>query len=67
MTKRTLVVRTPVLVAIGIWFLYDVLGWSAFVGLSAIIILFPLPGYVAKLIQKVQKERMKKVYLQALA
>lgn len=53
--------HTPVLLGIGIWFLYDVLGWSAFVGLSAIVILFPVPGYVAKLIQTVQKERMQKV------
>ena len=58
---RATVVHTPVLLGLGIWFLYDVLGWSAFVGLAAMILLFPVPGYVAKIIQKVQKERMKKV------
>ncbi|KAK7468247.1 hypothetical protein VKT23_002756 [Stygiomarasmius scandens] len=37
------------------FFLYAVLGWSSFVGLGTIIILFPLPGCLAKLVQKVQK------------
>lgn len=62
---RTTVVHTPVLLGLGIWFLYDVLGWSAFVGLAVMIVLFPVPGYVAKIIQKVQKERMKKVWGQS--
>ncbi|KAJ7625348.1 hypothetical protein DFH06DRAFT_1273238 [Mycena polygramma] len=40
-------------------FLYMVLGWSAFVGMGVMVLLFPLPGYVAKNIQKVQQQRMK--------
>lgn len=32
---------------------------SAFVGLAAIFILFPIPGLVAKLVQTVQKRRLK--------
>lgn len=39
---------------------------SAFVGLVVMILLFPIPGYVAKLIQTVQVERMKKVGQPAL-
>ena len=34
---------------------------SAFLGMGVIIIMFPLPGYVAKLIQGVQTTKMKKV------
>ena len=34
--------------------------FSAFVGLGVIVLLFPLPGYVTKLIQDVQVVRLKK-------
>ncbi|KJA13742.1 hypothetical protein HYPSUDRAFT_72890 [Hypholoma sublateritium FD-334 SS-4] len=40
-------------------FLYQVLGWSAFVGLASMLILFPIPGYIAKLTQDVQRARIK--------
>ena len=33
--------------------------FSAFVGLGVILLLFPLPGYVTKLIQDVQAVRLK--------
>ena len=33
---------------------------SAFVGLAAIVALLPLPGFVTKLVQKTQKEQLKK-------
>lgn len=36
---------------------------SAFVGLFVMVILFPIPGYVAKKTQSVQKEKMNKVGL----
>ncbi|KAK7466190.1 hypothetical protein VKT23_004914 [Stygiomarasmius scandens] len=55
-----LVVYTPIQLVLCVIFLYAVLGWSSFVGLGTIIILFPLPGYLAKLVQKVQKAKMKK-------
>ncbi|KAJ8594874.1 hypothetical protein M405DRAFT_929881 [Rhizopogon salebrosus TDB-379] len=51
---------TPLQVILCIWFLHGILGWSAFVGLAVMVILFPLPGYVAKKIQSVQKEKMNK-------
>ncbi|KAJ6501692.1 hypothetical protein C8R47DRAFT_1193380 [Mycena vitilis] len=41
-------------------FLYMVLGWSAFVGMGVMVLLFPLPGYVAKMVQTVQQQRLKK-------
>lgn len=33
---------------------------SAFVGLGIIVALFPVPGYVARLVQTVQEKRLKK-------
>ena len=44
-----------------IWFLYNILGWSAFVGMAVMVALFPIPGTVAGKIQKVQKEAVKRV------
>ncbi|KAG0697813.1 hypothetical protein DFH29DRAFT_984146 [Suillus ampliporus] len=55
-----LVVYTPIQVGMCIWFLYEILGWSAFVGLAVMITLFPLPGFIAQKTQKVQTEKMKK-------
>lgn len=55
------VVYFPLQVALSVWFLYSILGWSAFVGLLVMVLLFPIPGYVAKMIQGVQETRMKKV------
>ncbi|KAG2070718.1 hypothetical protein BDR04DRAFT_1053972 [Suillus decipiens] len=50
----------PLQVGMCIWFLYEILGWSAFAGLAVMIVLFPLPGYIAQMIQKVQVEKMQK-------
>ncbi|KAI0650859.1 multidrug resistance-associated ABC transporter [Trametes meyenii] len=50
----------PAQIVVGVVFLYTILGWSAFVGLAAMILLFPIPGYVASKIQGVQTEKMKK-------
>jgi hypothetical protein len=51
----------PGQVAVCIWFLYNILGWSAFVGMVVMIALFPIPGTIAGKIQKVQKESMMRV------
>jgi hypothetical protein len=51
----------PLQVVLCVWFLYKILGWSAFVGMLAMIVLFPVPGLIATKIQKVQKETMKRV------
>ncbi|KAG1769620.1 hypothetical protein EDD22DRAFT_868510 [Suillus occidentalis] len=50
----------PLQVGMCIWFLYEILGWSAFAGLAVMFALFPLPGYVAQRTQKVQVEKMHK-------
>ncbi|KZV64704.1 hypothetical protein PENSPDRAFT_656364 [Peniophora sp. CONT] len=55
-----LFVFTPVSIAISVYFLYLVLGWSAFVGVVVMIACLPLPGWVAKLIQSIQETAMKK-------
>ncbi|KAK0192566.1 hypothetical protein F5146DRAFT_1040501 [Armillaria mellea] len=50
-----LFVYSPLELVLCIWFLYVVLGWSSFAGLAVIVITAPLPGYLAKRIQTVQK------------
>ncbi|KAH7913221.1 hypothetical protein BJ138DRAFT_1059515 [Hygrophoropsis aurantiaca] len=50
----------PLQVGLSIWFLYGILGWSALVGLAVMTLLFPIPGYVARMFQTVQVEKMKK-------
>lgn len=55
-----LVLYIPLQIAICIWFLYTILGWSAFVGFVAMVVLFPVPGLLANRIQRVQKETMKR-------
>ncbi|KAH7903194.1 ABC transporter type 1, transmembrane domain-containing protein [Hygrophoropsis aurantiaca] len=50
----------PLQICLSIWILYGILGWSALVGLATMVALFPIPGYVARKLQKVQVEKMKK-------
>ncbi|TFY83125.1 hypothetical protein EWM64_g881 [Hericium alpestre] len=54
-----LILYIPLQIAICIWFLNSILGWSAFVGMAMMLVLFPVPGYVARLIQTAQVETMK--------
>lgn len=49
------------------WFLYNTLGWSTFVGMAAMLALFPIPGTVAGRIQKVQKDVMKRVSIRLIS
>ncbi|KAH9077606.1 hypothetical protein EDB83DRAFT_2285647 [Lactarius deliciosus] len=55
-----LILYLPLQVILCVWFLYSILGWSTFVGMAAMIVLFPVPGIIARKIQKVQKETMKR-------
>ncbi|KAF5314793.1 hypothetical protein D9758_017505 [Tetrapyrgos nigripes] len=55
-----LIFYTPIQIVLCIIFLYIVLGWSSFVGLATIVIMFPIPGYLVKLVQRAQKDKMKK-------
>ncbi|KZV59749.1 P-loop containing nucleoside triphosphate hydrolase protein [Peniophora sp. CONT] len=54
------VVHTPVMVAASLYTLYLLLGWSTFVGMAIMIACLPVPGYLAKMLQSVQKTLMKK-------
>ena len=56
-----LVLYFPLQVVLCVWFLYSILGWSAFVGMIVMIALFPIPGVIAGKIQKAQRETMKRV------
>ncbi|THH01300.1 hypothetical protein EW026_g1369 [Hermanssonia centrifuga] len=52
-------VAAPLQITLSIWFLYVVLGWSAFVGMVVMIALFPVPAWVASMMRGVQKQKMK--------
>ncbi|CCL99480.1 uncharacterized protein FIBRA_01498 [Fibroporia radiculosa] len=54
-----ILLEVPLQIILSIYFLYVVLGWSAFAGLATIVILFPIPGKVASYIKSAQKEKMK--------
>ncbi|KAI0066587.1 hypothetical protein BV25DRAFT_1403282 [Artomyces pyxidatus] len=51
--------QLPIQVGLCIYFLYQYLGWSAFVGMASMVMLFPVPGKVAQLLQNVQRETAK--------
>ncbi|QRW14592.1 ABC transporter transmembrane region [Ceratobasidium sp. AG-Ba] len=51
---------SPVQIIISVILLYQILGWSAVVGMAAMVLSFPIPGKVAQLTNNVQVERMKK-------
>ncbi|KAJ7697209.1 P-loop containing nucleoside triphosphate hydrolase protein [Mycena rosella] len=55
-----LLVYVPLQLTVGIWFLHALLGWAVWVGLGSIILLTPLPGLMARFVQSVQKERLKR-------
>ncbi|KAL4068375.1 hypothetical protein V8B97DRAFT_1975301 [Scleroderma yunnanense] len=50
----------PLQIGLCIWFLYHILGWSAFAGLVVMVLLIPIPGMVANKIQSVQIVKMEK-------
>ncbi|KAF8610181.1 P-loop containing nucleoside triphosphate hydrolase protein [Ceratobasidium sp. AG-I] len=53
-------IYAPVQIVVSVIFLYQVLGWSSIIGMSAMLALFSLPGKVGRLLNNVQVERMKK-------
>ncbi|KAG9126177.1 hypothetical protein FRC07_004584 [Ceratobasidium sp. 392] len=54
------ILYSPVQIIISVFLLYNILGWSAIVGMVAMLVSFPIPGKVAQLVNNVQVERMKK-------
>ncbi|KAF8515057.1 hypothetical protein BU17DRAFT_76921 [Hysterangium stoloniferum] len=55
-----LAIYGPLQFGISAYFLYKILGWSAIVGMALTAISIPLPGYITKLLNNIQTERMKK-------
>ncbi|KAF7368881.1 ATP-binding cassette transporter [Mycena venus] len=55
-----LLVLVPIQVVGSVVFLYQLFGWSAFVGMGAMLALFPLPGYLAKMQSSVQNRALEK-------
>ncbi|KAJ6479029.1 ABC transporter transmembrane region-domain-containing protein [Mycena sanguinolenta] len=55
-----LLVSVPLQLALGIYFLHVLLGWAVWVGVTSILLLAPVPGYMANLVRKVQKTRLKR-------
>lgn len=60
-SNSIVVVKVPLQIASSIWFLNSILGWSAFVGLLVMVLLFPVPIWLGSVIQRVQIGRMGKV------
>ncbi|EMD37786.1 hypothetical protein CERSUDRAFT_65379 [Gelatoporia subvermispora B] len=56
----SLLLVVPLQTTLAIWLLHSILGWSAYVGLAAMIILYPVPGYITSVSAGVRREKMKK-------
>ncbi|KZP21077.1 P-loop containing nucleoside triphosphate hydrolase protein [Athelia psychrophila] len=54
-----LLVYIPLQVIVCIAFLYRILGWSSIIGFIVMLLLFPLPGWVAQQMQHVEAEKLK--------
>ncbi|KAF8199828.1 hypothetical protein K438DRAFT_1918479 [Mycena galopus ATCC 62051] len=52
-------ILVPIQVVGSVVFLYKVLGWSALVGMAVMFAMFPLPGRVLKMAQRVQKLKLR--------
>ncbi|OSD00626.1 P-loop containing nucleoside triphosphate hydrolase protein [Trametes coccinea BRFM310] len=60
MSATFLIVESPFQIMLCIVFLYQILGWSALVGLVTMLITLPLPGWITKQIQGAHREKMKR-------
>ncbi|KAJ3747371.1 multidrug resistance-associated ABC transporter [Lentinula detonsa] len=50
----------PVEFGLSLWFLYDILEWSVFIGYAFMLLCIPLPFYISQLIRKIQITRKQK-------
>ncbi|KAF8932761.1 hypothetical protein BGZ58_006839, partial [Dissophora ornata] len=53
----TMGISIPAEIAVGLWLLYRLLGWSAWVGVLAIVAMLPLQIWRAKIFGKMKRER----------
>ncbi|KAF5327412.1 hypothetical protein D9619_003959 [Psilocybe cf. subviscida] len=56
----SLFLQGPLELTLALVFLYLVLGWSSIVAFVSIVLLLPVPGYLANLMQRIQNEKMTK-------
>ncbi|KAF9475054.1 multidrug resistance-associated ABC transporter [Pholiota conissans] len=54
----SLCLRIPLQIILCLIFLYQILGWSAFVGFATTLLLSPIGGYLAKMVQDAQMAKM---------
>ncbi|KZP30958.1 P-loop containing nucleoside triphosphate hydrolase protein [Athelia psychrophila] len=54
-----LLVYIPLQIIVCIAFLYQLLGWSSIIGFMVMLVLFPLPGWIAQQMQHVEAEKLK--------
>ncbi|PIL29334.1 ATP-binding cassette transporter [Ganoderma sinense ZZ0214-1] len=52
--------ESPLQITLCMVFLYQLLGWSALVGLATMLITLPVPGWITKHIQGSQREKMQR-------
>ncbi|KAG0362447.1 Multidrug resistance-associated protein 1, partial [Gamsiella multidivaricata] len=57
-TTLPLAISAPFEIAIGIWLLYRQLGASAFTGLGVVVLLMPVQGLVAKVLNKAKDKKL---------
>ncbi|KAI9056609.1 P-loop containing nucleoside triphosphate hydrolase protein [Trametes sanguinea] len=53
-------IESPFQITLCIIFLYQILGWSALVGLATMILTLPLPGWITQQIQGAHREKMRR-------
>ncbi|KAJ3015276.1 hypothetical protein NUW54_g1089 [Trametes sanguinea] len=53
-------IESPFQITLCIIFLYQILGWSALVGLATMLITLPLPGWITQQIQGAHREKMRR-------
>ncbi|KAJ4482242.1 P-loop containing nucleoside triphosphate hydrolase protein, partial [Lentinula aciculospora] len=51
---------SPVELGLSMWFLYDILQWSAFVGFAFMLLCVPLPSYLSQLMSRIQVVKKQK-------
>jgi hypothetical protein len=51
-------VESPLLLGLGSWFLYAILGKAALVGLAVMLLLLPVPAITSKLLEGVEQRKM---------
>ncbi|KAG9089172.1 hypothetical protein FS749_001555, partial [Ceratobasidium sp. UAMH 11750] len=50
----------PIQIIVSIIFLYQILGWSAIIGMAVMVLFAPIPTVLANLVNSIQSERMKR-------